>query len=98
MDSVGKGAHISDATLLEEVLASRKELNTLNEELTHARERASQAVSQKERMAAALQEARDQVAALKEEATSSARHPRRMVSISRSTGTARSTFSRRGAR
>jgi proteasome-associated ATPase len=67
MDSVGKGAHISDATLLEEVLASRKELNTLNEELTHARERASQAVSQKERMAAALQEARDQVAALKEE-------------------------------
>jgi hypothetical protein len=28
MDSVGKGARISDATLLEEVLASRKELNT----------------------------------------------------------------------
>src|SRR5438445_8374936 len=67
MDSVGKGARISDATLLEEVLASRKELNTLNEELTHAREGASQAVSQKERMAAALQEARDQIAALKEE-------------------------------
>src|SRR5438309_8574968 len=67
MDSVGKGARISDATLLEEVRASRKELNTLNEELTHAREGASQAVSQKERMAAALQEARDQIAALKEE-------------------------------
>ena len=67
MDSVGKSAQISDATLLEEVLASRKELNTLSEELTHARERASQAVNQKERMAAALQEARDQIAALKEE-------------------------------
>src|SRR5439155_22079370 len=67
MDSVGKGARISDATLLEEVLASRKELNTLNEELTHAREGASQAVSQKERMAAALQEARDQIDAPKEE-------------------------------
>src|SRR5215470_3080506 len=67
MDSVGNGAQISDVTLLEEVLASRKELNTLNEELTHVRERASETVSQKERMAAALQEARDQIAALKEE-------------------------------
>ena len=67
MNSAEKGARISDATLLEEVLASRKELNTLNEELTHARERAAQAVGQKERMAVALQEARDQIVALKEE-------------------------------
>jgi proteasome-associated ATPase len=67
MDSVGKGARISDATLLEEVLTSRKELSSLNEELTHARERVSQAVSQKERMSAALQDARDQITALKEE-------------------------------
>ncbi len=67
MDAAGKGARISDATLLEEVLASRKELSTLTEEVTHARERAAQAVGQKERLAAALQEAREQITALKEE-------------------------------
>ncbi|TMQ24170.1 MAG: proteasome ATPase, partial [Candidatus Rokuibacteriota bacterium] len=67
MDAAGKGARISDATLLEEVLASRKELSTLTEELAYAHERAAQAVGQKERLAGALQEARDQITALKEE-------------------------------
>ena len=54
------GGRISDATLLEELLTSRKEMSALNEVLTHAR-------GQKDRMAAALQEAREQVVALKEE-------------------------------
>ena len=67
MDAAGKGARISDATLLEEVLASRKELSTLTDELAYAHERAAQAVGQKERLAGALQEARDQITALKEE-------------------------------
>src|SRR5207253_10531382 len=64
MDAAGKGARISDATLLEEVLASRKELSTLTDELAYAHERAAQAVGQKERLAGALQEARDQITAL----------------------------------
>jgi proteasome-associated ATPase len=60
-------ARITDATLLEEVVATRKELSALNEELASMRERAAQAAGQKERMATALQEAREQITALKEE-------------------------------
>jgi proteasome-associated ATPase len=67
MDAAGKSSRISDATLLEEVLATRKELSTLTEELTHANQRAAQAVGQKERLASALQEAKEQITALKEE-------------------------------
>jgi proteasome-associated ATPase len=67
MDAAGKGSRISDATLLEEVLATRKELSTLTEELSHANQRTAQAVGQKERLAAALQEAKEQITALKEE-------------------------------
>src|SRR2546421_1224258 len=48
MDAAGKSSRISDATLLEEVLATRKELSTLTEELTHANQRAAQAVGPKE--------------------------------------------------
>ena len=58
---------MSDATLLEELLATRKELSTANEELAMMRERAVQAAGQKERMTTALEEAKEQITALREE-------------------------------
>ena len=58
---------MSDATLLEELLATRKELSAANEELSSMRERAVQAAGQKERMATALEEAKDQITSLREE-------------------------------
>jgi proteasome-associated ATPase len=67
MEGAGARGRISDATLLEEVLASRKELSTLTEELSRERERSAHAVGQNERLAAALHEAREHITALKEE-------------------------------
>src|ERR1051325_233646 len=58
---------MSDATLLEELLATRKELGAANEELSSMRERAVQAAGQKERMASALEEAKEQITSLREE-------------------------------
>jgi len=58
---------MSDATLLEELLATRKELSAANEELSSMRERAVQAAGQKERMATALEEAKEQINSLREE-------------------------------
>src|SRR5262245_58439183 len=58
---------MSDGTLLEELIATRKDLSAANEELAVMRERAVQSTGQKERMAAALEEAREQIAALREE-------------------------------
>src|SRR4051812_2395678 len=58
---------MSDATLLEELLATRKELSTANEELSSMRERAVQSAGHKERMATALEEAKEQITALREE-------------------------------
>jgi len=58
---------MSDATLLEELLATRKELSAANEELVSMRERAVQSAGQKERMATALEEAREQITTLREE-------------------------------
>ena len=64
MDARGR---MNDATLLEELLATRKELNAANEELSAMRERAAQAAGQKERITSALEEAREQISALREE-------------------------------
>jgi proteasome-associated ATPase len=64
MDARGR---LNDASLLEELLATRKELSAANEELVSMRERAAHAAGQKERMSTALQEAREQITALKEE-------------------------------
>ena len=58
---------MSDATLLEELLATRKELSAANEELSSMRERAVQSAGQKERMATALEEAKEQITSLREE-------------------------------
>ena len=60
-------ARMNEATLLEELLAARKELSAANEELSGLRERAAQTAGQKERMVSALEEAREQIAALREE-------------------------------
>jgi proteasome-associated ATPase len=64
MDARGR---MNDATLLEELLATRKELSAANEELSAMRERAAQTAGQKERMTTALEEAREQITALREE-------------------------------
>ena len=64
MDARGR---MNDATLLEELLATRKELSAANEELSAMRERAAHAAGQKERMTGALEEAREQINALREE-------------------------------
>src|SRR5882672_4627810 len=58
---------MSDATLLEELLATRKELSAANEELATMRERAVQAAGQKERMTTALEEAKEHITSLREE-------------------------------
>src|ERR1041384_3185014 len=58
---------MSDATLLEELLATRRELSAANEELATMRERAVQSAGQKERMATALEEAKEQITSLREE-------------------------------
>jgi proteasome-associated ATPase len=47
--------------------ASREEMHVLTEELARAHEKAAQAYGQKERMAAALAQARDEITALREE-------------------------------
>jgi proteasome-associated ATPase len=64
MDARGR---MNDGTLLEELLATRKELSAANEELSAMRERAAQTAGQKERMTTALEEAREQITALREE-------------------------------
>jgi proteasome-associated ATPase len=63
----GARGRMSEATLLEELLATRKEVAALNEELAVTRERATASSGQKDRMATALQEAREQITALREE-------------------------------
>src|SRR2546428_9717165 len=55
------------ATLRKDLPVSREEVRQLSEELARAHERAAHAVSRSERLAEALQEAREQMAALKEE-------------------------------
>src|SRR5438876_11548921 len=63
----GARGRMNDSSLLEELLATRKEVAALTEEAAVMRERAAAAAGQKERMTSALQEAREQINALREE-------------------------------
>src|SRR4029078_5972256 len=58
---------MSENSLLEELLATRKELGAATEELSSMSERAVQASGQKERMASALEEAKEQITSLRED-------------------------------
>ncbi|HZF06149.1 MAG TPA: proteasome ATPase, partial [Patescibacteria group bacterium] len=55
------------ATLRKDLPPSREEVRELTEELTRANAKAAQAVGRSERLTEALQEAREQITALKEE-------------------------------
>src|SRR5438132_14264960 len=55
------------ATLRKDLPASREEVRELTEELARANAKAAQAVGRTERLTEALQEAREQITALKEE-------------------------------
>ena len=61
----GARGRMNDSSLLEELLATRKEVAALTEEAAVMRERAAAAAGQKERMTSALQEAREQINALR---------------------------------